>query len=384
MQHRCRVLYLIPSLARGGAERVVVEHVRRLPRDRFAPELAVFDDSGVLRASVPADVPVHRLSRRGRPQLLARRRSLRVLLQDRPIDLVSSHLAAANLVNLAEAAGSPAQVARVITVHADPRGSAMGWRRRIAQRLLRWLAPHARRIVFLCRETAHAAARLYGARADQCAVIPNGVDPEELHARAEAVAPLPWPSPGLRLVAVGRLESQKGFDELLRALASALSQGVEASLLILGEGSQRPALERLRAELSLETVVSLPGHMENPYATLRHAELFLLSSRVEGFPLALLEALALGRPALAAACPAGPAELLAEGAGVLVPPHDPAALAAALVDLARSPVRRAEHAARGRARADAYHWSHAIDLTARLLLACAGGPTTTASAPPPP
>ncbi|MGQ0613749.1 MAG: glycosyltransferase [Planctomycetaceae bacterium] len=370
-ERRCRVLYLLPALVLGGAERVVVEHLRRLPRDRFAPELAAFGVSGGSRALVPADVPVHQLRGPGLSRLLARRRALRALILERQIEVVSSHLAAASVVLLAEAAGSPSRAARLVTVHGDPRGSSMGWRRRLGQGILRRLAPRAHRIVFLCRETADAAARSYGARGDQVAVIPNGVDPGELQARSEAGAPLAWPAPGLRLIAIGRLETQKGFDILLPALASARGQGVEASLLILGEGAQRAALERLRARLGLDAAVSMPGHQANLYPTLRHADLFLLPSRFEGFPLVLLEALALGRPALAAACPAGPAELLANGAGMLVPPNDPAALAAALIDLARSPERRALLGARGRARADDYPWSSVIASTSELLLAAA-------------
>lgn len=368
----CRVLYLIPTLAAGGAERVVIEHLRRLPRDRFAPELAVFDPSGPRRAEVPEDVPVHHVCRRGHLPL-ARRLGLRDLLAARPFDVVSSHLAYANVVSLAERVGRRgARVPRVTTIHADRRGmDRTGLRSRLFMLLRRSLSGQATRVVFLCRETADAMAHAYRARPAQVAVIPNGVDPEELRALAARGPPPAWPAPGLRLLASGRLVGQKGFDLLLHALALARGRGLDASLLILGEGPERPSLERLRGELGLEGTVGLPGHAENPYPALRHADLFVLSSRFEGFPLVLLEALGLGRAAVAAACPAGPAELLADGAGVLVPPRDPEALAAALLDLAKDPARRAELARRAAERAEAYRWSSVIDRTAAMLLEAA-------------
>ncbi len=363
------VLYLVPSLAAGGAERVVIEHLRRLPRDRFAPELLVFRAGGPLRGEVPPDVPVHEVSRRG---LLARRRGLRAIVKARGIDVVSSHLAHGNVVNLAESVGSPRRVARVTTVHADRRGID---RPPLASRyfmlLQRALARRADRVVFLCPETADAMAAAYGARGGKVAVIPNGVDPVELEARAAIEPPPPWPSPGLRVLAAGRLARQKGFDLLLRAFAIARGKGLDASLLVLGEGEERAALERLRDELGLGGVAAFPGHRANPYPAMRHADLVVLSSRYEGFSLVLLEALALGRPTVAAACPAGPRDLLEGGAGVLVPPGDPHAFAAALLETGRDPVRRAELSRRATGRAADYGWPAVVGRVAELLEAVA-------------
>jgi glycosyltransferase involved in cell wall biosynthesis len=256
----------------------------------------------------------------------------------------------------------------VTTVHADRRGiDRPGLASRYFMVLQRVLARRAKRIVFLCPETAGAVAGAYGARPAQVAVIPNGVDPEDLRARALAEPPPAWPAGGLRLLAAGRLAPQKGFDLLLRAFAAARGKGLDASLLVLGEGPEREALERLRGELGLSGAVAFPGRTANPLPAMKHADLFVLSSRYEGFPLVLLEALALGRPVVAAACPAGPRDLLGDGAGVLVPPRDPAALAEALLALAADPRRRAELARRAAERVEAYRWPAVIDRVAALL-----------------
>ncbi len=357
---------------------MVVEHVRRLPRDRFAPELAVFRPDGPLRGQVPADVPVHHLRSRAPVRFFARRRALRELLDARGFDVVSSHLGYANVVNLLESVGRSVPVARVTTIHGDVRGiRPLPWRTRALVLLQRALARRASRIVFLCSGTAEALSRSYGARAAQIAVIPNGADASELRALAGREPPPRWPAAGLRLLAAGRLVRQKGFDLLLRAFAIARLKGLQASLLLLGEGPQRLLLERLRGDLGLDASVALPGHATNPFPAMRHADLFVLSSRFEGFPLVLLEALALGRAVVAADCPAGPAELLADGAGVLVEPRDPEALAVALLDLARDRARRAELARRAALRAEAYRWTAVIDRTAAMLLEAARDPTGT-------
>jgi len=370
----CRVLYLVPSIGGGGVGRVVIEHLRRLPRDRIAPEVAVFDPQGALRGEVPADVPFHHIRARGRVRFFSHRHGLRELLDSRPFDVVTSHLAHPNVVNLLESFRRPnPRVARVTTIHADRRGA--GRLDRHARLLLffqRLFSREASRIVFLCRETADAVARMYGARPEQVAVIPNGVDPEQLSALAQREPPPEWPGPGLRMIAAGRLVSQKGFDILLPAFADARRRGLLASLVVLGEGPERPALERLRDDLGLGAVVTFPGNASNPYPAMRHADLFLLPSRLEGFPLVLLEALALGRPIVAAACPAGPAELLGEGAGVLVPPRDPLALATAILALAADPARRADLSRRAAERAEAYRWAPIIERTAAMLLEAAG------------
>jgi glycosyltransferase involved in cell wall biosynthesis len=363
------ILYIVPSLVAGGAERVVIEHLRRLPRDRFVPELAVFHPEGPLRAEVPADVPVHEMCARG---LLVRRRRLREIVEARRIDVVSSHLAHANAVSLLESVGRRRRVGRVTTIHADRRGiDRLGLSSRTFLLLQRALARKASRIVFLCPETAEAMAASYGGRTGQVAVIPNGVDREELRAFAGRDPPPPWPSGGLRLLACGRLVPQKGFDILLRAFSIARGRGLDASLLVLGEGAERAALERLRGELGLDGAVALPGHATNPFPAMGHADLLVLSSRYEGFPLVLLEALALGKPVVAAACPAGPRDLLEGGAGVLVPPRDAEALAAAILDVARDPARRAELSRRAAERADDYRWPAVIERVAALLEAVA-------------
>ncbi len=102
--------------------------------------------------------------------------------------------------------------------------------------------------------------------------------------------------------------------------------------MIFGEGPERARIESLRRDLGLEADVDLPGVTDNPYSAMRQASLFVLSSRFEGLPTVLIEALACGCPAVSTTCPSGPAEILDGGRyGLLVPPENPEALAAGIL-----------------------------------------------------
>ena len=141
------------------------------------------------------------------------------------------------------------------------------------------------------------------------------------------------------IVAVGRLEYQKGFDLLLRAYAQ-LRDELPHKLVLVGEGKARAKLTAIVQELGLGDRVMMPGFQENPYAWMKGAALFVSSSRYEGFCRVIAEALAVGTPVVATDCPSGPAEVLAGGRyGVLVENENVAALAQGIHTLLCDPER---------------------------------------------
>jgi GalNAc-alpha-(1->4)-GalNAc-alpha-(1->3)-diNAcBac-PP-undecaprenol alpha-1,4-N-acetyl-D-galactosaminyltransferase len=143
------------------------------------------------------------------------------------------------------------------------------------------------------------------------------------------------------MIAMGRLHPQKGFDLLLTAFAQIQAKYPDWHLTILGEGAMRQELEQLRAQLGLTNCVHFPGSVQNVNAYLRQAELFVMPSRFEGFPMALCEAMACGLPVLATDCLSGPSEIIHDGLdGVLVAVDDVAALAAGLDALMSDPAKR--------------------------------------------
>jgi glycosyltransferase involved in cell wall biosynthesis len=218
--------------------------------------------------------------------------------------------------------------------------------RRVRHRLVppaaRWAYPRADEVVAISDGVADDLEAALHVPRERVRVIPNPLTPSVL---AEAAAPPehPWLSDGGPpvLLTVARLTSAKDIPNLLHGFAG-LRAARPARLLVLGEGEERPRLEALVRRLGLGADVDLAGFAPNPYPAMAAADAFVLSSRREGLPTVLLEALLVGTPVVATDCPSGPREILQSGRlGRLVPPRDPAALAegmrAALADRRRPP-----------------------------------------------
>ena len=173
-------------------------------------------------------------------------------------------------------------------------------------------------------------------------VIPNPVVLERSPEGEEDLSTKLWPTAdGPFIVAMGRLTREKGFDLLLRAFAQIGLSRPSWSLVIVGDGPERNSLEQQAKLLGLGRRVHLVGLIKSPQALLRRASAFVLSSRFEGMPMALLEAMACGLPCVSFDCPTGPRELIRSGVdGLLVPPADVPLLAQAIGTLLDSPALR--------------------------------------------
>ena len=256
-------------------------------------------------------------------------RALRRALRDARPDMVIGFVAETNLLVLAAGLGLGVPV--IVSERSDPRRQPLGAIRRGLRRLL---YPRAAAVVLQTESVARwAREALPGAR---LAVIPNpATRPEEDGAgggpRAKATTDPAPPSGRHLIVGMGRLSREKGFDHLLRAFARCAEGFPDWSLVIAGDGGERPRLAELSARLGIAERVRLAGLVRHPGGLLRRADLFVLPSRHEGFPNALLEAMSCGLPVIAFDCPSGPAEIIRPGQdGVLVPPGDEEALAAAM------------------------------------------------------
>ena len=169
------------------------------------------------------------------------------------------------------------------------------------------------------------------APAKRVRTIYNGVDLARVRARAAQGLPSTAPAK-LRpwIVTAGRLSPEKGFDVLLQAFAH-VRRTRDVDLVIVGEGPERERLERLAMELGVAGNVILAGFAQNPFPWLVQADVFAMTSRLEGFGNSLVEAMALGVPVVSTACPWGPREILAaDNSGILVQVDDHIGLADAL------------------------------------------------------
>ena len=181
--------------------------------------------------------------------------------------------------------------------------------------------------------------------------------------------PTPWLPPAsldfaaLRLLCLGRLETEKGFDVALRALAAVRERLPAARMTIAGDGGQRPALERLAVQLDLETAVRFTGWVapDDVPALINAHTVVLMPSRFESFGLVALQAAQMGRPVIGSCIP-GLSEVVRDGeTGLLCPKDDAAAFAAAIASLVEQPVEAARMGRRARAHAQsAFPWDEHV------------------------
>jgi glycosyltransferase involved in cell wall biosynthesis len=221
---------------------------------------------------------------------------------------------------------------------------------RLAYRLARLAYPHADAIVALTPAMAQDLARLTRLDPPRISLIPlNPVVTPALLAAGQAAPDHPWfADPVPIILGVGRLEAQKDFATLLAAFELVRARR-PCRLLLYGDGPLRPALEHQRAASRFAADIALPGFHPAPYAAMARCAAFVLSSRYEGLPNALIEALACGAPVVACDCPSGPREVLGDGRyGRLVPVGDAEAMAAAIRLTLDDPIDRAISSARGR------------------------------------
>jgi len=325
-------MLLVSSLGGGGAERVIAELASFLCDCGYRVSLATFTGDGEdaydldprvqrLRSNIMWDstTAIQRIVNAVR-RLGIVRRTVRSVKPD----VVISFIDMTNIRVLGALIGTGIPV--IVSERTDPRHHKIGR----AWDMLRVLTyPLAARVVVQTDGVREWAQRTI-ARA-RVVVIPNAV---RAFGAANAARPAAMPT-GRVIVAMGRLSREKGFDLLLQAFAQAGLAGRGWSLVILGEGPDRQALTAQAVQLGIASQVSLPGRTRDPEAWLRHADIFALSSRYEGFPNVLVEAMQCGAASVAFACDSGPAAIVRDGVdGVLVPDGDVQALASALARLA--------------------------------------------------
>lgn len=333
-----RVLLVEPDLHDNGAIRVSLDRAVRWQRAGASVTVLVLTRVPVAAAALPAGLPVvfgTRVPRSKRwSALLSLGRGVREALR---ADVVVAGREVDKGLLLAAVVAPLTRRPLAVTVQSNPDVALEEYTSPRVRPLVRRALTSAQLGVAVAAGILPGLERL-GLPRQRARTVTNGVDVPAIRAAAAQPSPLP-PAAGPVVVASGRLARQKGFDLLVRAHARALADGAPAhTLVVLGDGPDEADLRRLADELGVGASVVLAGFQANPHAVVGRADLFVLPSRWEGYPLGLVEALCLGTPVIAADCVSGPDEVLDGGRyGELVPPDDVGALAAALVRHLRDP-----------------------------------------------
>lgn len=326
----------------GGVERMVLNLVERFAALGVAVDLLTIRADSSHLSALPAGVrhvdlgirhatwaapALARYLKREQPaaMLVAKDRAIRSAVLARRLSGSSTRLVGRLGTNLSAALESKSALQR--------------WSRYLP---MRWLYPAVDTVIAVSEGVAEDTVRITGLPAERVQVVRNPVITPRLHALAGEPAPHQWldePSVPV-LLGAGRLTRQKDFHTLLRAFALVRAQR-PCRLIILGEGAHRESLTALAEELRVAEDVTLPGFTSNPYAYMKRASVFVLSSAWEGSPNVLTEALALGTPVVATDCPSGPREILRAGQyGPLVAVGDVAGMAAAIEQVLAQPLSR--------------------------------------------
>lgn len=337
-----RVTLVISSLWGGGAERVLSVLANGWAEQGHHISILTFDHGGGPKYPVHSSVSLFPLGLERRSRFLAQavlaniRRIwvLRHAIKRLQPDIIVSFMVQANVLTLLATRGLNIPV--IVSERTSPRRRSIGpiWRG------LRTLSyPFADLLVCPTRSGLagfQAMIKVQGIAIPNPVVVPTGVK----------CCQCAHPNSHI-LVAMGRLIPEKGFDLLLEAFALIGDRHPEWRLNIIGEGPLLSELEEQSKTLKLEGRIRFVGKLIDPFPALRAADLFVLSSRFEGFPMALAESMACGLPVISFDCPEGPRDIIRDGIdGVLVPPGDVAALAAVLDRLMSNSQERVRLAAR--------------------------------------
>jgi len=325
-----RILLVLPSLERGGGERVMLQLAESFLAAGREVHIAALLGGGPLRGAVPEAVVLHELIDAGgalKGFALAWKALPRLVSLIRKVQphAVMSTMTGTNL--LVVLACMRARIRTCLVLREA--SSLVNTKSVLKHQAMRWLYRRADELVAVSAGVAQDLRGL-GLPDDRIHVIHNPVDVERLHQLAAIGLPPSVQGNGPYVVSLGRLTEAKDFPTLLRAYAITTLRETHR-LIIVGEGEQRANLENLIRNLELADRVLLTGAMDNPHAVMAGATMHVLSSRWEGYPNVLLEALALGTSAISTDCPHGPREILDGGRnGRLVPVGDVVALASAM------------------------------------------------------
>jgi len=332
LQKSRKIAFVSASMRGGGAERSVLTLASCMVKKGYAVDLVLVSKEGPYLDEIsPATRIIDLQQKRAAAALLP---LIRYIRRERPAFVIST-MSHVNIITLLASimsfTGCKAIVREVtnMSTTAEKKFSLKGL---IIGKAIRWLYRQADQIVAVSKGVADSLVRGFSLPPEKIKVFYDPVVTEDLAIRAGEPVYHPWFSEQKIpiILAAGRLSREKDYPTLLKAF-SLLYKEIPARLVVLGEGTERKALEDLVNKLGIEEVVSFPGFVLNPFPYMKRADVFTLTSIFEGLSNVLVQAMAVGTTVISTNCPSGPAEVLEDGKyGALVSVGDAEALKDAL------------------------------------------------------
>jgi sugar transferase (PEP-CTERM/EpsH1 system associated) len=339
-------MHLIYRFQEGGAERVVLNIAGGLRGSRIEGSICSTVPASSIKTLLAPDIPLFELQRRPGNDPSFVWQLYQLIKRQRP-HIVQTHSWGTLCEGLA--AGRMARVP--VMIHLE-HGTLQT--RKYQVRVQRWAWRRTDRLLAVCSQLADRMADTMAVPRSSIRIIRNGVDTQRFqgHSRREARLRLGVPRDAFLLGTAGRLAEVKDHATLLEALRLLAEEKVRVCAVIAGDGPLKSAIESRIQSLGLQDCVRLLGHRPDIETVLAALDVFVLSSRSEGLPMAILEAMASGVAVISTRV-GGVAEVVTEGAtGLLIEPGSPHALAAAIRQLIDNPSLRLQMGAAGRTRAE--------------------------------
>jgi len=345
MKNKIKIAFYIPNLTIGGAERVITKFLQGLNKEIFQISLLLAEARGPFLKEIPPDIPIYNFNTPYVKKTFFR--LIRYLQKEKPQILVS-FLTPTNIICILAKIFSKTNTKIIIneqTTFSQTSKINTNTINKlrvifILKPLVRITYPFADAIVCVSKGVAEDISQyLPSSKRSKIKIIYNPIVSDELYNLADQPVNHPWflnkeiPV----ILAVGRLSIEKDYPTLLKTF-SLISKEKKTRLVILGDGEERKNLEELINKLDISENTTLLGFKENPYKYMRRADIFVLSSKLEGFGNVLAEAMATGVPVVSTDCQSGPNEIIENGKnGILVPVGDEKALAEAILKILTNP-----------------------------------------------
>jgi len=329
MKRENNILFVMPRLDTGGAERVMINIINHLNRANFNISLVLFNSDGLLMEHLNSDITVYNLKlssvAKGIPKLLF------TIYKIKP-DILFSGIGNLNLYisifipimrYILPNIRWIARQASILTLNNQAEKSP-----KMYEFLYKRVYKNYDKIVCQSQYMQRDLIENYNFPKEKSIVINNPIDNQNIERLSKEIIEYPFDKSSIKLISVGGLRYEKRHDLLLQAFAKLDNR---YSLLIIGDGIKRDELKGLARELKIDKRVAFLGYIKNPYPFIQNADIFILTSKYEGFPNVLLEANLLGKPIVSFNSIGGVSEIIKNGInGILVPYKDIDALAKAI------------------------------------------------------